>query len=342
MFTLQTFHKKTPFKDIFTISNGRSKIEQDALLVKLSMGNLIGWGESPAITYYNVDVPTMISKIESKKIFIEKYAMNNPDRFWHFLNHLFPKENFIINALDMAYWDIYAQIQQKPLYQIFKTNWQSIPANNYTLGIDTIEKTINKIKENPFPIYKIKLGFENDMEYLQQICTFTNAKIRIDVNGNWGVEEAINKIKICNNYNIECIEQPLSKNDFESMKILMESTSIVLMADESCVYEDDVEKCTNYFHAINIKLTKCGGITPALRMIHNARNIGLKIMIGNMNESIIGTAAIQHFLPLLDMVDMDGLFLLNTHFIDFIFNADFTIKEPTLNGLGIPSFINPI
>ncbi|MCX8481882.1 MAG: dipeptide epimerase, partial [Sediminibacterium sp.] len=255
---------------------------------------------------------------------------------------LFPNQNFIINALDMAYWDIYAQIQQKPLYQLFKTNWNSNPANNFTLGIDTIEKTFKKIKENPFSIYKIKLGFENDMEYLQQICNFTDAKIRIDVNGNWKVAEAIEKIKFCNNYNIECIEQPIHKNDIEYMNPLMQVSSIVLMADESCVYEADVATCKDSFNAINIKLTKCGGITPALRMINNARKLGLKIMIGNMNESIIGTAAIQHFLPLLDLVDMDGLLLLNTNFIDVIFNNDYTIKEPILHGLGIPTYINPI
>ncbi|MFM9597255.1 enolase C-terminal domain-like protein, partial [Streptomyces scabiei] len=83
-----------------------------------------------------------------------------------------------------------------------------------------------------------------------------------------------------------------------------------LLADESCVFEQDVKKCVGHFHGINIKLTKCSGITPALRMIKEAKSLGLKVMMGSMNESTIGSAAIAHFLPQLDYVDMDGPLLL--------------------------------
>ena len=109
---------------------------------------------------------------------------------------------------------------------------------------------------------------------------------------------------------IELIEQPLAKDDWEGMKRLYAESPVPLIADEACVVESDVEKCVNHFHGINIKLTKCSGITPALRMIDNARRSGLKVMVGSMNESTIGTAAIAHLLPLLDFVDMDGPLLL--------------------------------
>ena len=94
------------------------------------------------------------------------------------------------------------------------------------------------------------------------------------------------------------------------MKILFRQSTIPLIADESCVAESDVEKCIGFFHGINIKLTKCSGMTPARRMIHKARDAGMKVMMGSMNESTIGTAAIAQFLPLLDYVDMDGPLLL--------------------------------
>ena len=83
-----------------------------------------------------------------------------------------------------------------------------------------------------------------------------------------------------------------------------------LFADESCVTEKDVEKCFNHFHGINIKLTKCSGITPAIRMITKAKELGMKIMLGSMNESTIGTAAIVHLSPLVDYIDIDGPLLL--------------------------------
>jgi len=83
-----------------------------------------------------------------------------------------------------------------------------------------------------------------------------------------------------------------------------------LFADESCVFENDVEKCKDHFHGINIKLTKCSGITPARNMIKKARALDLKVMVGCMNESTVGSAAIAHLLPFIDIVDMDGPLLL--------------------------------
>ncbi|MBN4678907.1 dipeptide epimerase, partial [Pandoraea nosoerga] len=105
---------------------------------------------------------------------------------------------------------------------------------------------------------------------------------------------------------VEFIEQPLAKDNWEGMKQLFAVSPLPLLADESCVFEQDVKKCVGHFHGINIKLTKCSGITPALRMIKEAKSLGLKVMMGSMNESTIGSAAIAHFLPQLDYVDMDG------------------------------------
>ena len=70
--------------------------------------------------------------------------------------------------------------------------------------------------------------------------------------------------------------------------------------------EADVDRCHGYFHGINIKLTKCGGLTPARRMIERARQLGLQVMVGCMTESTVGISAIAQLLPLLDYVDMDG------------------------------------
>ena len=109
---------------------------------------------------------------------------------------------------------------------------------------------------------------------------------------------------------VEFIEQPLAKDDWEGMKVLYQQSTLPLIADESCISEHDVNKCVGYFNGINIKLTKCSGITPAKRMIENARANNLKVMIGCMNESSIGTAAIAQLAPMLDYVDMDGPLLL--------------------------------
>jgi L-alanine-DL-glutamate epimerase-like enolase superfamily enzyme len=83
-----------------------------------------------------------------------------------------------------------------------------------------------------------------------------------------------------------------------------------VIADESCITEADVPRCAGFFHGVNIKLVKCGGLTPARRMIAAARQLGLSVMVGCMTESTVGISAIAQLLPLLDYVDMDGAVLL--------------------------------
>jgi L-Ala-D/L-Glu epimerase len=297
------------FKHPFTISKG-TKTHQPALLVELEFFGIKGYGEAPAITYYNIPVEKMIADIESKKKFIEKFSFTEPDRYWHYLHHLLPDNPFLVCALDMAGWDIYGQMKRKQLYQLWNLDISKNPLTDITIGIDTIENMVLKMKETPWPIYKIKLGTTDDIQIMQELRKHTDAVLRIDANAAWKAEEALEKIKIFKELNVEFIEQPLAKDDWGGMKFLYENSPLPLIADESCVSEYDVEKCKGYFHGINIKLTKCSGMTPALRMIKNARSLGMQVMVGCMNESSIGTGAIAQLLPMLDYVDMDGPLLL--------------------------------
>ena len=149
-------------------------------------------------------------------------------------------------------------------------------------------------------------------------------------------EEALEKIRAFEKLGVEFIEQPLAKDDWEGMKWLSDKSPLPLYADESCVVEQDVEKCHGYFHGINIKLTKCSGITPALRMIKQARNLGLGVMIGAMNESTVGSAAIAHLMPLVDYVDADGPLLLAEDIASGLdYTADGQILTTSHPGLGI-------
>jgi len=306
-------YRKTelPFQYPFTISNGRTKTHQPALMVKLELGPLAGYGEAPSITYYHISVEDMIADIESKKNFIEKFALTDPTRYWHYLHHLFPNNPFLVCALDMAAWDLFGQMKGKLLHELWETTWTNLPPTDYTIGIDSIDVMVQKMKAMPWPVYKIKLGTPDDIGILRALRKHTDAKFRIDANAGWTTEEALEKIPQMKELGVEFIEQPLEKDNWEGMKILFANSSLPLFADESCVHESDVVKCHGHFHGINIKLTKCSGITPALRMIQEARHLGMQVMMGSMNESSIGSAAVAQFLPQLDHVDMDGPLLLS-------------------------------
>ena len=308
---IKIFYKKInlPFKYPFTISKG-TKTHQPSLIIRLEYFGHIGYGEAPAINYYDITVEKMIADIEEKKVFIEKFSLSDPERYWHYLHHLFPKNPFLVCALDMAAWDLYGKMKRQQLHQLWGLDTANAPLTDFTIGIDTVEMMIKKMTEKPWPIYKIKVGFDGDVEMVAALRKHTDAVFRVDANAAWTLEEAMQKIPLLKELGVEMVEQPLAKDDWAGMKTLYENAALPLFADESCVKEEDVLMCQHHFHGVNIKLTKCSGITPAKRMIHKAKQLELQVMIGCMNESSVGTAAIAQLAPMIDHVDMDGPLLL--------------------------------
>jgi len=317
-----------PFKYPFTISKG-TKTHQPSLIVELDFNGVKGYGEAPAISYYNIPVEKMIADLESKKMMVEKYALMDAERYWHYLHHLFPQNPFLVCALDMAAWDIIGKLRQMPLYQYWNTSFAHAPVTDYTIGIDTIEKMLEKLLEKPWPVYKIKLGTREDIKIIEALRKHTDAVFRVDANAGWQLQEALEIIPVLKELGVELVEQPLAKDNWEGMKVLYEKSVLPLFADEACVSEKDVEPCAAHFHGINIKLTKCSGITPARRMIQRARELNLQIMIGCMNETTVGSAAIAQLAPQADCIDMDGPLLLAE---DIATGIEYDFGKYTLSG----------
>lgn len=311
MLSVQYKKQDTPFKQPFTTAHGL-KTHQPALLLLLKSGPFSGMGEAPAIHYYPETVDSMIASLEKSMPVLSRYAITEPDRFWHFCHHLFPNQTFLQCALDIAYWNLYAMAQRKSIREIWHlSNNDTGPLTDYTLGMDTPEVVLQKMKAFPWPIYKVKVASRSDVDTLRQLRAETDAVLRIDANAAWTFDDAVALLPELEALNIELIEQPLAKDNWDGMKALKALSTIPLIADEACVQEHDVARCAEGFHGINIKLTKCGGITPARRMIDDARSRNLLVMMGCMNETEIGSVAIAQFLPLLDYVDMDGPLLLD-------------------------------
>ncbi|MES2701940.1 MAG: dipeptide epimerase [Bacteroidota bacterium] len=322
------------FEYPFTTFKG-TKTHQPTMVTSLKLGNLTGFGEAPAIAYYDVTIEQMKATLDEKRGMIERYALTDPGRFWHFLHHLIPGQHFLTAALDIAGWDLFAQMRRQPLYQLLGLKWENTPFTDYTIGLDTIDEMVKKMAAHPWPIYKIKTGRPDDIDMLRELRRHTAAPFRIDANEGWTFEETKALLPELHQLGVNLIEQPLKRDENDAMKELKAISAIPLYADESCRTEDEVKKCADGFHGINIKLTKCGGITPALRMIKEARTLGLKVMIGSMNESTIGSAAIAHMMPLLDEVDADGPLLLKEDLAEGLQYDNGVITLSGKPGLGV-------
>jgi L-alanine-DL-glutamate epimerase-like enolase superfamily enzyme len=258
-----------------------------------------------------------------------------PEDFWMNLYPYFKQNMFALCALDMAYSDLYTRKKGVKLYEYWGLNITSNPQTNYTIGIASIEEMVTRLKEIPWPIYKIKLGTKEDLRIIRELRQHTEAIFRVDANCGWTVDETISNAQALKELGVEFIEQPLQADDWDGHKKVFSKSVLPIVADESCLIESDVTKCHEHFHGVNVKLVKCGGLTPAKRMLEKARKLEMRTMVGCMTESTVGISAIAHLLPLLDYVDMDGALLLTNDIAKGVIIDNGTISYSDLNGIGV-------
>ncbi len=322
-------------KHTFSISR-RSFDSLKNLVVEINHDGISGFGEATHNPYYkNTEIEKMISKLESVRPIIENEVSESPQVFWEKMYPLLSDYPFALCALDVAMHDWFARKAGKPLYQFWGLDLKNIPKTSFTLGIDTPKNMIKRMEEMPWDCYKIKLGTPNDIELVKTLRQHTKAKFRVDANCAWTADETIEKSFLLKQLDVEFIEQPLPADQWEEMEKVFQKSVLPLIADESCLTEEDIEKCVGRFHGINIKVMKCGGLTPALKMIRKANDLGLRVMVGCMTESTVGISAIAHLLPLLDYADMDGPLFLKKDIAKGVIITRERIIFPNVNGTGV-------
>jgi len=300
-----------PLKNPFTISRGTRR-HQPSLIVSLSHGDLTGYGEATCHDYYGHRYETLEASLEQIAKLVADLDLILPEEFYELCRREIPGDTFALSAVDCAAYDLYGKIHGLCTRELLNLTETQSPFSSYTLGIDSIEEMVRKYREQPdWPIYKIKLGTTHDLEIVQALRHETDAVIRVDANCAWTPEQTIDYSHQMAELGVEFIEQPLAASaPPEAHQKVFEESALPIIADESCRIESDVEQCRGVFHGINVKLSKCGGLTPAVRMLRQANAWNMKTMVGCMIESSVGISAAAQLLPLLDYADLDGAALL--------------------------------
>lgn len=344
MLELKLHPVELPLRHAWTIAHGTRTVQRN-LIVELHDPDtgLSGYGEAAAIPYFGVTVEAMVDAVKmdiAGDPGIETWRAHAydllgwikgeqqrdhsaPEPGWRTENlSIHPAvRNFLMCAIDQAAYDLVGKQSGKATRLRWADGIDRSPPSDYTIGMAEPEVMAEKLREFPdFPVYKIKLGTgspETDLKLVERLRKETDATFRVDANCAWTAEQTISLSGPLKQLGVEFIEQPLPRDLPRSEhEAVYFGSDLPIMADESCITEADVEKCAGVFHGINIKLTKCGGMTPARRMIARARELDLKVMIGCMTETTVGISAIGQLLPLLDYVDMDGALLLGEDIAD--------------------------
>jgi len=325
-----------PLKHVLTISRCSVSVVR-TVVVELEQDGLRGHGEVQENPYYGSSVEEISEVILSARDLVENYALADPIAFWRHLRPVLGVNKYAQSAVDMAACDLWGKIRNRPLWKIWglKPNGE-LPPVSLTIGMDSIDLVLERFENySDWPVYKIKMGARNDMNIVRALRERTNATFRLDANGAWDVDTTLKNAQELKNKNIEFIEQPLSPNDWEGMKILKKKCPIPIMADESFSCEEDIDRCADFFHGVNIKISKFGGLTPTRSVIAHVREKGLKVLLGCGIESTIAVSASAQFASLADYLDLDGPMLIEKKVGTGVRAEKGKLIYPDENGTGV-------
>ncbi|WP_395044176.1 enolase C-terminal domain-like protein [Flavobacterium sp.] len=288
-------------KETFSIAYGNYSF-REALIISLKSHNISGFGECTAIDYYQINLVDFITKLKSIQDEIEKHNWYHPTDFYNFLVTL-NLPSFLRSALDCAFWDLFGKLEKKSFLELNSIAINQLPESSITISVAPIETQIQKIKISTWGKFKIKCSHFNKQEIKSLLQL--DYSIALDSNGSFNKEDCIWLENQQSTNNFSYLEQPMKKG-FENYAVLHSDLNANWMADEDCQDATLLNQLKPHYKSINIKLVKCGGLTPALQMIDIAKQLNYKIMIGCMTESTIGISAAAVLAPFCDFADLDG------------------------------------
>ena len=269
-----------------------------------------GWGEAAPTKFYGETAESVIAALNfyGTALPADPLDMERAERSWETML----RGNAAARAaLSSALHDLAGKRLGVPVYRMWGLDPCKAPKSTFTIGLDTPEKIRAKVLEaEQYPVLKVKLGTDHDVEILKAIRSATDKEVRVDANCGWTVKGTIRMLPVLEEFGVTVLEQPLPPDDLDGLAAITAQSDIPVIADESCVTSADIPPLVGKVDGINIKLAKCGSLREALRMIAIARAHGMMVMVGCMIESSLGITAAAHITPLVDIVDLDGAALL--------------------------------
>jgi len=295
----------------------------------------VGWGEAAPTTYYGESPETVLAalKLYAPHLPRDPFDLESTERA---LKNTLADNPSARAALSTALHDLVGKRLGVPLYRLWGLDPAATPISTFTIGLDTPDKMRAKVLEaEPYPVLKVKLGTNRDDEILRTIRGATDKELRVDANCGWTRKQAIRMLPMLEEFGVTVLEQPLPAPDREGLAAVTRAARIPIIADESCLVATDIPPLVGAVDGINIKLSKCGGLREALKMIATARAHGMLVMAGCMIETSLGITAAAHFAPLLDYADFDGAALLRDDpFVGATIDGG-RIAIPEAPGLGV-------
>ncbi len=322
-------------KHAFTLA-ASSRTTTPVVLTELEWNGITGYGEASLPPYLEENQKSVIGFLSG----IDLRTFKNPflmEDILEYVDHVAPGNHAAKASFDIALHDLVGKWIGEPWYRLWGLNREKTPLTSFTIGIDTPEVVREKVREAAaFRILKVKLGRDNDREMIETIRAATDVPLCVDVNQGWKDKQMA--LDLCHwlaEKGVMFVEQPMDKARKEDLAWLTARSPLPIIGDEAVQVPEDILPLREVYSGINIKLMKCGGLRPALKMITLARALDMKVMIGCMTETSCAVTAAAQLSPLVDWADLDGNLLISNDIYTGLLVREGKIVLPDQPGIGI-------
>jgi len=290
--------RKWTFRTARTASDTATQV-----LVRLEAGGLEGWGNACPNTVTGETSETIAAALDTIRLETKGFEFEKPLDLWTRMEKVVQGNPAAKAGVDIAAWDITAKGAGRPLYQVLGGSRDRLPTD-MTLSLLPLEETLAAARRHVaegFRALKVKVG-EGVRADVERVLAVRDAvgpgiELRVDANQAYSLDQAREFLTAVATARIAVIEQPLNAWDLGGMQHLTQVSPVPVMADESARTAEDVMKLRwgRCCHAVNLKLMKCGGITPALEMAAVCESAAFPVMVGCMGECSVSILAALHF-----------------------------------------------
>jgi len=321
----------------FVIARGGYAHHRNVIVRLTDEDGVEGFGEAAPNRYYGESVSTVLAALGQFKPILERADPLSLESIESQLNRVLRGNASAKSAVSAALHDLVGKRLGLPVYRMWGLDATNMPQSSFTIAIAENNELERRVAEaSDYPILKIKLGTDRDMEIVRIIRNAAPQKrLRVDANAAWTAKHAVRMSDFLADQSVEMLEQPVPADDIQGLRLVRERSRLPVFADESCLVATDIPKLAGAVDGINIKLAKCGSLREALRMVYTARALNLQVMAGCMIESSLGISAIAQISPLLDHADFDGAALLSNDPFRGASIAGGSIRLSEAPGLGV-------
>ncbi|HEX2721627.1 MAG TPA: enolase C-terminal domain-like protein, partial [Gemmatimonadaceae bacterium] len=216
---MRVSHEVIPLKTRypFVIARGGYAAHENVVVSIIDTDGVEGFGEAAPNRYYGESVATVAAALEQFAPVLGSADSWSLEAIDASLNRVLRGNNAAKAAISAALHDIAGKRLGLPIHRLWGLDPRDAPQSSFTIGIADNEGLRQRVADAaPYPILKVKLGTDRDMEIVRVVRDAAPGKrLRVDANAAWKPAHAVRMSDFLFDHDVELLEQPVAQHDIE-------------------------------------------------------------------------------------------------------------------------------